>query len=152
MRNISGRIAKTTRRVGLLAIFLAATALAQGARSNLQEGNGPPVEPAFARVEEGLANGDADRLSPLLGSQTYLSLFDGSQGYYSSGQAFYLLQDFFRVNRPVSFKFVNKHDGDAPYATGEYQYETRGRRNVARVYAAFKRDGSSWKLSQLSIQ
>jgi hypothetical protein len=150
MRNTNNRIVKTGRRVALLAILAAVVVVARDDRSGAQQG--PDVKPAFDRVEEGLSNGDADRLAPLLGSQTYLSLFDGSQGYYSSGQAFYLLQDFFRVNRPVSFKYVNTHNGDAPYATGEYQYETRGRRNVARVYAAFKRDGSSWKLSQLSIR
>jgi hypothetical protein len=73
-------------------------------------------------------------------------------GYYTTNQAFYLLEDFFKIYKVQLFKFnqVNSFEIN-PYATGTLYYESKGRRSKAQVYVSLKRIGENWIISQLSI-
>jgi len=106
----------------------------------------------FDEIESGISSGKASSISSFLSGQTYLSLSNGVNGYYSSNQAFYVLQDFFKIYRVISFKLQSiKTDENVPYATGVYYFNFRGRRGTARVYVSLNKGGDSWKISQLTI-
>ncbi len=106
----------------------------------------------FDEIESGISIGKASSISAYLSSQTYLSLTNGISGYYSSNQAYYILEDFFKIHRVISFKLQNvKTDENLPYATGIYYFDHRGRRGTARVYISLNKSGSNWKISQLTI-
>ena len=87
-----------------------------------------------------------------LNTPTYLSLSNGISGYYSSNQAFYVLEDFFNIYKVTSFHFqiIQVHD-NLPYATGIYKYYFRGKRDSANVYISLKQVGDSWKITQITI-
>jgi hypothetical protein len=61
-----------------------------------------PAKIIFDQVEAGISEGDVSLISKYFGSQTYLSLSNSKSGYYSSNQAFYVLEDFFRIYRVAS--------------------------------------------------
>ncbi|MFO7447482.1 MAG: DUF4783 domain-containing protein [Ignavibacteriaceae bacterium] len=106
----------------------------------------------FNDIEAGIAGGDVTRLSRFLGSQTYFSLSNGVSGYYSANQAYYVLEDFFKIYQVVSFRLNNvKAEGDNPYATGEYYYDLKGKRDTAQVYISLKFTGNNWKITQITI-
>lgn len=106
----------------------------------------------FGKIEEGIAIGDVDKFSSMLSSRTYLSLSNGVTGYYSSNQAFYILQDFFRINKPVSFRFLSMNEkADNPFATGFFKYESKGVRGNAQVYITLIQIGNNWKISLITI-
>jgi hypothetical protein len=106
----------------------------------------------FLKVEEGLAFGEIEKFSSSLSSQTYLSLSNGVTGYYSPNQAFYVLQDYINIYKPVSFRFITMYDKtDNPYASGYYKFESKGIRGTAQVYIALKLIGNNWKISQITI-
>ena len=106
----------------------------------------------FDQLEAGISEGDVALISKYFGSQTYLSLSNRKSGYYSSNQAFYVLEDFFKIYRVASFKFNNiSTDENIPYATGVYNFEFKGKRNVAQVYISLKKAGSGWKITQITI-
>lgn len=106
----------------------------------------------FNEIESGISSGKASSISSFLSSQTYLSLSNGVNGYYSSNQAYYVLQDFFKIYRVISFKLQSiKTDENVPYATGVYYFDLRGRRGTSRVYVSLNKSGNSWKISQLTI-
>ncbi len=44
-------------------------------------------------------------ISKYFGQQTYFSFSNGINGYYSNNQAFYVLEDFFKLYKVTSFKF-----------------------------------------------
>ena len=106
----------------------------------------------FDEIESGISSGKASSISSFLSGQTYLSLSNGVNGYFSSNQAYYVLQDFFKIYRVISFKLQSiKTDENVPYATGVYYFDFRGRRGTSRVYVSLNKSGNSWKISQLTI-
>lgn len=106
----------------------------------------------FSDISDGIANSNVESIARYFSSQTYLSLSNGISGYYSSNQAYYVLEDFFKIYRVTAFRFDNiQSDPNNPYATGEYQFEYRGKRDIAQVYISLKKTGKNWKISQITI-
>lgn len=107
---------------------------------------------AFDEIENGISAGRATSLSSYLSSQTYLSLSNGINGYYSSNQAYYILEDFFKLYRVITFKLQSiRADEISPYAIGTYNFDYRGKRGTARVFVSLTKSGNNWKISQLTI-
>ncbi|HMN47554.1 MAG TPA: DUF4783 domain-containing protein [Ignavibacteriaceae bacterium] len=106
----------------------------------------------FNDIESSIKEGNVAGISKYFGQQTYFSLSNGINGYYSSNQAFYVLEDFFKLYKVTSFKFDHiKNDKNSSYATGRYSYDNRGKRSVAQVYISLKKIGNNWNITQLTI-
>jgi Domain of unknown function (DUF4783) len=106
----------------------------------------------FSDISDGIIKQEVESIARYFSSQTYLSLSNGISGYYSSNQAYYVLEDFFKIYRVTAFRFNNiQSDSNNPYATGEYQFEYRGKRDLAQVYISLKKTGKNWKISQITI-
>jgi len=110
------------------------------------------VKIIFDEIENGLSNGRPSSISDYLSAQTYLSLTNGVNGYYSSNQAYYILEDFFKLYRVIVFNLQNiRADVISPYATGTYSFNYRGKKGTARVFISLTKSGNNWKISQLTI-
>ena len=106
----------------------------------------------FREIESGVKDGNVERISKYFGQQTYFSFSNGTNGYYSSNQAFYVLEDFFKLYRVTSFKLDHiKSDNNHSYATGKYNYDNKGQRNFAKVYISIKKIGTNWIITQFTI-
>ena len=140
----------------LLFISFSIINLAQGTKQekdiNNQEGDAS-AGAAFEKIESSIAAGNVEMLSGYFSSQMYLSLSNGISGYYSSNQAYYVLEDFFKNYRVMDFKFNNVKNGeeDNVYATGLYNYILNEKRETAQAYVSIKLTGKKWKITQLTI-
>lgn len=106
----------------------------------------------FREIESGVKEGNVERISKYFGQQTYFSFSNGTNGYYSSNQAFYVLEDFFKLYRVTSFKLDHiKSDNNHSYATGKYNYDNKGQRSSAKVYISIKKIGTNWIITQFTI-
>ena len=106
----------------------------------------------FKEIESGINEGNMERISKYFGQQTYLSFSNGINGYYSSNQAFYVVEDFFKLYRVTSFKLDNiKNNSNHSYATGKYNYDNKGQRSTAQVYISLKKIGNNWIITQFTI-
>ena len=106
----------------------------------------------FREIESGVKDGNVERISKYFGQQTYFSFSNGTNGYYSSNQAFYVLEDFFKLYRVTSFKLDHiKSDNNHSYATGKYNYDNKGQRSSAKVYISIKKIGTNWIITQFTI-
>lgn len=109
-------------------------------------------ESVFFVIEDSFREADINKISKYFGQQTYFSLLNGISGYYSSNQAYYVLQDFYNLYKVTAFKFDHiKSDKTTPYATGKYNYDYKGKRGVAQVYISLKKTGNNWIITQLTI-
>lgn len=110
------------------------------------------VNSVFNKIEAGLKSGEVNSFSDYFDKRTYLSLSGLNTGYYSTNQAYYLLDNYLNENRPVSFRFSNVSDSTLqPYATGVFNYNKKGVQSSKQVYISLKKFGDSWKISQLTI-
>jgi len=116
-------------------------------KSNTQQ-----EELIFKEIESGVKEGNVERISKYFGQQTYFSFSNGTNGYYSSNQAFYVVEDFFKLYRVTSFKLDHiKSDNNHSYATGKYNYDNKGQRSSAKVYISIKKIGTNWIITQFTI-
>jgi hypothetical protein len=102
----------------------------------------------FSDIEIGLSQGNPSVFSDHLASQLYLSIPGEQSAYFSSSQAFYLLEQFFQRTRLPDFRFTTMADGPGtPYASGIVS----GVRGQAQVYVSLSRSGERWVISKISI-
>ena len=104
-------------------------------------------------IEKGISDTKTSRISPYLSSQIYLSFLNGISGYYSSNQAYYVIEKFLKEYKVISFRF-NKSilNTTAPFAIGTYYYEYKGNRSEAKAFVTPKFPTTSWQMTQLSIK
>jgi len=116
------------------------------------QGSAVSAQTAFGKIENSISTGNVENLSSYFSSQMYLSLSNGISGYYSSNQAYYVLEDFFKMYQVTDFKFKNIKEGeDNVFATGLYNYILNEKRESAQVYVSIKLTGKEWKITQLTI-
>lgn len=109
-------------------------------------------EKIFEEIESAIKDADVDDLSKYFGQQTYFSFSNGTNGYYSNNQAFYVVEDFFKLYKVTSFKFdYVKIDKNNSHATGKYNYDNKGQRSTAQVYISIKKIGTNWIITQFTI-
>jgi hypothetical protein len=138
--------------LSLLCLTLLSSTYAQNFNPKAQNQKQSESHKVFSEISNGIANQDVESIARYFSTQTYLSLSNGISGYYSSNQAYYVLEDFFKIYRVTAFRFDNiQSDSNNPYATGEYQFEYRGKRDIAQVYISLKKTGKNWKISQITI-
>jgi len=106
----------------------------------------------FNDIESGINSSDVTKISKYFAPQPYISLINGVNGYYSSNQAYYILEDFFDTYKVLSFKLdESKIDEAISYAKGEYYFEKKGKREIAHLYVTLSKSGSRWQITQISI-
>lgn len=122
-------------------------------QQNLNTGSKVKIQSViFNDIESGIVSNDVKKFSQYFSSQPYISLVNGVNGYYSSNQAYYILEDFFNSFKVVSFKMEEtKTEGSVSYGKGDYYFEKKGRREVAHLYITLSKSGNKWYITQISI-
>ncbi len=103
-------------------------------------------------IQDAMVNKDVNTLVDHLSPQTYFNLPNGISGYYSSNQAYFVLDDFLKTYRITSFNFneINTKN-NTPFATGTYEYDYKGNRNSAHIYLQLRNAGKNWRITQITI-
>jgi hypothetical protein len=103
-------------------------------------------------VERGIASGSVAEFAAHFPSQVSITLRGGEGGTYSSSQAYYLLDQFFRLRRFTGCRLSTVGEsGGVPFATGNATFTIKGARESAQVYLALVRSGDRWVISQINI-
>jgi hypothetical protein len=106
----------------------------------------------FGRAQDAVASGNIAALSEMFGSQVVLNIRNGESGLYSTNQAFYVLERYFKTRRPVSFEFTSFNESEtSPYATGSAAVNFKGSRELVQIYVALGYSGDQWVITQINI-
>lgn len=110
------------------------------------------VNYTFNNIETAFTEMNIENLVTYLGVQTYLNLPNGTNGYYSANQAYFVLEDFLKNYRTTSFKFTDKNTSDInPYATGVFKYNLKGNNNSSHIYVQLRKTSKKWNITQITI-
>lgn len=103
-------------------------------------------------IGSGITSGKIATISGLFSSQIYLNLFNGASGYYSSNQAYFVLQEFLKTRQVLSLNLNDiQEDDENVYATGTYNYQEKGKIESSQIYMSLKRSNKKWKITQITI-
>jgi len=112
----------------------------------------PIPENEFENIINGLVSGNTNNISRYFAPQVYVSLRSGERGYYSSNQAYYLLDNFFKIYSPINFQTTSRMiEGSMPYLSGRLFCRFKGSMETYQVYLNLNWNGFRWEITQLSI-
>jgi hypothetical protein len=112
----------------------------------------PAYQSVIDDVERGIASGSVARFSTHFPPQVSISLRGEGSGTFSSNQAYYLLDQFFRSRRFTGCKLSTVGEsGGIPFATGSASFTQKGGRETAQVYLSLTRSGDRWFIAQINI-
>ena len=128
----------------ILVFFTSNSIVAQDKKSDLDK--------TLFNIEKGISKGSVAAFSDYFYNRTFLSLLDGTSDYYSSNQAYNVLQNFFNIYKPLDFSFTNVlSQSSYPSASGRLRYTYRGMRTTAQIFISLKKIDNNWKISQITI-
>ncbi len=142
---------KTYKVIILLSVFLLIDPFTD---INLlaQDVKGREAHKVFLRIEDGLNSSAVDKFSSYFGDKNYLSLANGTTGYFSANQSYYVIKDFLSIYQSVSFKLTNiVTETSTPFASGSLKYNSKGIRDTATVFIALYLINNQWRISQITI-
>ncbi len=106
----------------------------------------------FEEIEHGVETGNVGAFSSHLATQVQVSLKESESGYYSSSHAYYLLENFFKTRKVVSFSFASVGEMETtPYGVGTAMLNTKGMREAVQVYVALMKSDGRWVISEINI-
>ncbi len=106
----------------------------------------------FTKFENGMNTGAVKEFSLFFDAETYISLENGVSSYFSQNQSYYVLKEFLSNYKPIRFKFIRISDSeDQPFAVGQFTYSLNGMRSTSQVFVSLKKNGTAWKISQITI-
>ncbi len=112
----------------------------------------PHYREIFSEVERGLGSGNMNGISGVFAPEVQVNLRGGENGYFSSHQAYYLLDTYLRSRRLINLSFTTIGDSELnPYATGGADLLYRGSREYVQVYVALSLSGDRWVISRINI-
>ncbi|MBE0645309.1 MAG: DUF4783 domain-containing protein [Bacteroidetes bacterium] len=120
--------------------------------SSVQEDPEREARELLLGAKDALSSGNIRYLRPHLGQKIYLNLFTGINGYYSSEQAFLILESLFSTYQPISFSFSSRNFSIRnPYGFGPLTYEHRGKRETAEMFLSLANVRGKWVINQITI-
>jgi len=112
----------------------------------------PQIKQILDKIKTSISSGNIESVSSYLSPQTYLNLSNGISGYYSANQAYYVLEDFLKTSKAISFDFNEiSLSGSNPFTTGIYNYEKEGKRGTAHIYIQLRKSKKNWTITQITI-
>ena len=106
----------------------------------------------FNDIQKGIVERNIKNISRYLVGEIYVSLHGMETGYFSANHSFYILENFFRARRTVTFKFSSFGELEAaPYATGGGIFSFRGTRELLQIYVSLVKLDQRWVISQFNV-
>ncbi len=117
-----------------------------------QDHSDKEVAKIFTQFEAGITDRAVDKFSNYFAAKNYLSLRNGSTGYYSANQSYYVIKDYLSIYQPITFKLTNiVTDSSTPFASGVLRYSSKGIRGFAMVFISLQYSENAWRISQITI-
>lgn len=121
-------------------------------QEKIEQRNYHQPEMEFENIMNGLNSGDISQISRYFSQQVYLSLRTGERGYYSNNQAYYLVDNFFRIYNPINFQTTSRMmESSTPYLAGKLFCRFKGSIEVFQLYLSLYWNGYRWEITQISI-
>ena len=133
-------------------LLMASSSFAQEVAADSESVLSEQYRAVIEDVQLGISTGNMGLVAKHFASRIAVNLRGGESGTFSSNQAYYVLQDFFKTRRIGRFEFSTFGESDAnPYAAGEAELMHKGTRERAQVYVALLFDGKKYLITQLTV-
>lgn len=106
----------------------------------------------FEEIRHGFETGNISSFSSRFAQQLRIDLKGEGSGYYSANQAFYILENYLKTRRLISFEFTNVGENDdVPFASGVVVFSQQGAKEVSHLYVLLMPSGKSWVIAEITV-
>lgn len=106
----------------------------------------------FEEIQHAFETGNVTALASWFGPQVQVNLKGEESGYYSANHAFYILQNYFKSHKVLSFEFTGVGENEVtPFASGTVMFSHRGTHEVAQVYVSLTMLNRKWAIAEITI-
>lgn len=107
---------------------------------------------AFEEIQHGFETENVAAIASWFGPHVQVNLKGEESGYYSANHAYYILQNYFKTHKVLSFEFTAIGENDVtPFASGTVMLSHRGTREIAQVYVSLTMLDRKWAIAEITI-
>lgn len=131
---------------------IVAIALLGSAAANSQTARERDYRIVFEEIQDGFERGNVTLFSAHLAPQVQVNLKGEESGYYSANHAHYVLENYLKSRKVLSFEFTSVGETETmPYGIGRAVFGAKGNREVQQVYVALMKSDGRWAVAEINI-
>lgn len=106
----------------------------------------------FKEISSGLSYASVSLISKYFDGEVFLDILGNDKGYYSTGQAEYLLSDFIDYFKVTNVKLINSYYKNSyAFVMGRYSYNIGSGKRELKLSVSLKYQYDSWYIDQINL-
>ncbi|MER3525078.1 MAG: hypothetical protein C4326_13770 [Ignavibacteria bacterium] len=106
----------------------------------------------FDEIQHGFETGNISSFSSRFAQQLRIDLKGEGNRYCSANQAFYILENFLKTRKVLSFEFTNVGaNDDVPFASGVVVFSQKGAKETSHIYVSLMPFGKGWVIAEITL-
>lgn len=107
---------------------------------------------SFKEIANGFSFASAGMVSKYFNGEVFLDVIGNEKGYYSSGQAEYIISDFIDYFKVTSVKLLNSYYKNSyAFVTGKYWYNIGSGKRELKLSVSLKYNNDVWYIEQINL-
>ncbi len=138
---------KNKKYIILVVLFFAAINFV-----NAKSDGGSDAQEVLHSIVKGMLQNSISSFSSYLSDNCYISLNNGTIGYYTTSQSYYIFENYFSQYKVTDIKFNEIKKSTLSYnASGIVKYNFNGSKYECRIFVSLKTSSGLWYISQIMI-
>jgi len=106
----------------------------------------------FKEISVGFSASSINTISRYFGSEVFLDVLGTEKGYYTSGQAEYIVSDFMDYFKVISVKYIRSyHNNSYAFVMGKYFYNLGSGKREIKLSISLKFRDDNWYIDQINL-
>ncbi|MFA5011862.1 MAG: DUF4783 domain-containing protein [Ignavibacteria bacterium] len=106
----------------------------------------------FKEISNGFSYGSVSLISKYFNGEVFLDIMSNEKGYYSTGQAEYIVSDFIDYFKVTSVKLINSYYKNSyAFVMGKYSYNIGSGKRELKLSVSLKYQNYSWYIDQINL-
>lgn len=106
----------------------------------------------FKEIGNGFSYSSIGLITKYFNGEVFLDILGNEKGYYSTGQAEFLLSDFMDYFKVTNVKYISSyHKNSYAFVMGKYYYNIGSGKRELKMSVSLKYRNSSWFVDQINL-
>ena len=106
----------------------------------------------FKEIANGFSYASVSMISKYFDGEVFLDIMGNDKGYYSTGQAEYILSDFIDYFKVTNVKLINSYYKNSyAFVMGRYTYNIGSGKREVKLSVSLKYQYDSWYIDQINL-
>lgn len=106
----------------------------------------------FKEIANGFSYSSLGLITKYFNGEVFLDILGNEKGYYTTGQAEYLLSDFLDYFKVTNVKYINSyHKNSYAFVMGKYYYNIGSGKRELKLSVSLKYRNGSWFVDQINL-